>query len=198
MRKFALLVLLLCACLGAQLAAPRPVAACSCAGETSSQSVFAASQAVFSGQVTAITLYTPPTADPMYPFTSKDITFLVESVWKGTLATQTVVQTGMGGGDCGYNFVVGQSYLVYAYRRWDTQIATGICSRTALFTETAADLALLGAGRAPQPAPAAPVALVPAPAAQRADDWLRYLLAVSFPAAVLLWLYLSQRRAGRA
>lgn len=136
MRKFALLVLLLGVCLGGQLAAPRPAAACSCVAGISPQSAFAAAQAVFNGQVTALTLHTPPLFDPMYPFISKDFpfkefSFTVTSVWKGPVATQTVVQTGVGGGDCGYNFATGQSYLVYADRGAGTRFATGICSRTA-------------------------------------------------------------------
>jgi hypothetical protein len=40
-----------------------------------------------------------------------------------------VVYTGRGGGDCGYPFVVGASYLVYA-SSYNNQLATGICSGT--------------------------------------------------------------------
>ena len=45
------------------------------------------------------------------------------------LGQKIVVHTGLGGGDCGYPFVVGTSYLVYASTS-DGQLTTGICSGT--------------------------------------------------------------------
>jgi hypothetical protein len=43
---------------------------------------------------------------------------------------ETVVYTGSGGGDCGYPFVAGTKYLVYAGAGRDGRLSTGICSRT--------------------------------------------------------------------
>src|SRR6266849_1378661 len=43
--------------------------------------------------------------------------------------TELVVNTGSGGGDCGYPFVVGSSYLVYA-SSYKGRLSTGICSGT--------------------------------------------------------------------
>lgn len=41
-----------------------------------------------------------------------------------------VVETGIGGGDCGYPFETGRSYLVYAWKEDSGQLSTGICSAT--------------------------------------------------------------------
>jgi hypothetical protein len=54
-----------------------------------------------------------------------------ESFYGGTEAHgETIVYTGSGGGDCGYPFVVGTSYLVYAGVGSDGRLSTGICSGT--------------------------------------------------------------------
>jgi hypothetical protein len=47
----------------------------------------------------------------------------------GPAGQEIVVYTGRGGGDCGYPFLVGSSYLVYA-SSFDNQLTTGICSGT--------------------------------------------------------------------
>jgi hypothetical protein len=62
-----------------------------------------------------------------------------------------VVYTGWGGGDCGYEFQVGSSYLVYAGGQ--TDLGTSICSRTADLGHAQADLAVLGPGTVPPPSP---------------------------------------------
>jgi len=50
----------------------------------------------------------------------------------------------MGGGDCGYDFKVGQSYLVYAHREKDSQtLVATICSRTRPLDEASEDLAYI-------------------------------------------------------
>ena len=53
---------------------------------------------------------------------------------------QVKIRTGMGGGDCGYPFLLGESYVVYAYRTKEGFLATGICSRTAPAASAEADL----------------------------------------------------------
>lgn len=54
----------------------------------------------------------------------------VEFFRGGKAAREAVVFTGSGGGDCGYPFVVGTSYLVYAFTN-NGRLMTGICSQTA-------------------------------------------------------------------
>jgi len=54
-----------------------------------------------------------------------------ESFYGGAEARgETVVYTGVGDGDCGYPFVVGTSYLVYAAVGSDGRLSTSICSGT--------------------------------------------------------------------
>lgn len=50
----------------------------------------------------------------------------------GNQSGDILVFTGMGGGDCGYPFVVGTTYLVYAgtHGNQDGRLGTGICSGT--------------------------------------------------------------------
>ena len=66
-----------------------------------------------------------------------EYTFTVTESWKGIDSTSVRVRTGMGGGDCGYDFKLGRYYLVYANRGavgsgpYEGQLFTGICTRTA-------------------------------------------------------------------
>lgn len=68
---------------------------------------------------------------------------IVENTFKGTFSNDTVsIFTGMGGGDCGYNFVVGERYIVYAdYQNAEDSTAekasltTSICTRTQVYNE---------------------------------------------------------------
>jgi hypothetical protein len=101
------------------------------------------------------------------------ITFQVLSAWKGAADTQSeaVVYTGntardCGMAPCGYRFMLGQRYLVFAYK-WPAiphfdmggsmtipagvpaLLMTDICSRTALLSAAQSDLAALGPGSLP-------------------------------------------------
>jgi hypothetical protein len=69
--------------------------------------------------------------------------FSVEQSFLGVSGTEVEVGTGSGGGDCGYNFKIGERYLVYAYR-YQNELVTTICSRTKPFVNANEDLAFLG------------------------------------------------------
>jgi hypothetical protein len=70
--------------------------------------------------------------------------FTVEQSYKGVEGTDIEVQTGMGGGDCGYSFTKGERYLVYAYFDKKTRtFHTNICSRTTPLSGAAEDLDFL-------------------------------------------------------
>ena len=60
------------------------------------------------------------------------VTFRTMQVWRSDTAVTNrfVVDTGQGGGDCGYPFHEGQSYLVFARRISDGRVTTSICSAT--------------------------------------------------------------------
>jgi 5-hydroxyisourate hydrolase-like protein (transthyretin family) len=72
--------------------------------------------------------------------------FTVDQPFRGMQAAEVEVLTGWGGGDCGYEFKVGQRYLVYAYRdEKDNRLTTSICTRTRLVTEADDDLTFIRA-----------------------------------------------------
>src|SRR5262245_5448430 len=56
---------------------------------------------------------------------------------------QVEIRTGMGGGDCGYPFERGQSYLVYGYLGPNGERAATICSGTKTLDKAEADLQYL-------------------------------------------------------
>jgi hypothetical protein len=55
--------------------------------------------------------------------------FDIEKLLKGEIKDSIIIETGFGGGDCGYQFQEGVEYLVYAYKK-ERGYSTSICSRT--------------------------------------------------------------------
>jgi hypothetical protein len=68
----------------------------------------------------------------------------VKSRWKGVKDSEVTVSTGKDGGDCGYPFAVGESYLIYANKTRNTELSTNICQRTAPLSSAENDIAVLG------------------------------------------------------
>ena len=151
--------LILClALLSIQFAIPSPVSACSCVESGSPVNEFIASDAVFTGQVTSVSSNSSPITYllarmldavniyPSYLYTDQfwgyDVTFAVQKSWKSISTTSVTLQTGSGGGDCGYLFSPGDDYLVYAYQLNDSW-GTSICSRTTHISLAAEDLTYL-------------------------------------------------------
>ena len=119
--------------------------ACTCFGEPPPPKLARdASTAVFMGIVEEIRLARPrPSARAAY----LEVRFRVLEDWKGAPFDTIRIGTGFGGGDCGYGFRVGDSYVVYA-RAWsDSEYAfTSICDRTSSARYALADLMTLGEG----------------------------------------------------
>jgi len=121
-----------------------PVAnACSCIGPRTPCEAFGTAAAVFVG--TAIrTGRAEPSKDKSEPYGEPVVVkFTVEQSYLGVEGTEVEVFTGFGGGDCGYEFKIGERYLVYAYRD-RIRLITGICTRTKPFAQATEDLAFLG------------------------------------------------------
>lgn len=78
-----------------------------------------------------------------YQATERSVKFTVGQPFRGSTASEIEVRTGLGGGDCGYGFKTGESYMVYAYRASDGKLYTGICSRTRALSEAREDLAFI-------------------------------------------------------
>jgi hypothetical protein len=77
-------------------------------------------------------------------FTSRLFKFSVEETFSGTRTKEAEVATGLGADDCGYPFVSGASYLVYAYRdEKDGRLYTSSCTRTKRIANASEDLQYL-------------------------------------------------------
>ena len=111
--------------------------ACSCAsqGGPSPREAFEKSTAVFSGEVIEI--------DKNDSSPTKTVKFDVQRIWKGVSGNQTTVITGSGDGDCGYPFVMNETYLIYAV---GDPLYTQSCGRNTLFADSYDDLRVLGPG----------------------------------------------------
>jgi len=70
------------------------------------------------------------------------VTFIETRFYRGTQAQTVKVETGLGGGDCGFQFELKRRYLVYAYKE-NGQLATGICTATAPIEDSTGNLARL-------------------------------------------------------
>lgn len=75
----------------------------------------------------------------------------VERTWKEVESEQVTVFTPAGDHACGYNFEVGQSYLVYASSTNDGELWTNHCTRTQrIAADIDNDLKFLGKGKRPK------------------------------------------------
>src|SRR5260370_16239921 len=72
-----------------------------------------------------------------------EVSFEVLRSYRGAKDKRVKVRTGLGGGDCGFDFETSKKYLVFAYQDDSGQLSTNICSSTALLEESQSDLAYL-------------------------------------------------------
>ncbi len=73
-----------------------------------------------------------------------------EKSWKGTVPRKITITTASDSALCGYNFEVGQSYLIYAQGASAKDLQTNLCTRTARISDAKADLRALGKGKIPR------------------------------------------------
>jgi hypothetical protein len=111
--------------------------ACSCIKLSPSEGL-TSSHAIFTGEVTKIE---PNRATR---FGGLEITLHVERVWKGDPQRDIKVHTAGSSAACGYTFVKGEKYLVYALRDDADPMRVSLCSRTALVKNAKEDLSYLG------------------------------------------------------
>ena len=85
---------------------------------------------------------TPGTAAAPFPFPQRKVRIRISEALLGLdrEEREIVIETGMGGGDCGYGFQRGADYIVYASKKADGAYSTGICSPTRLLENATADL----------------------------------------------------------
>ena len=111
--------------------------ACSCMKLTPSEGL-TSSHAVFTGEVTKIE------KNEATRFGGLEVTLRVKRVWKGEPKEEIKVHTAASSAACGYTFVKGTTYLVYAVRDEADPMRVSLCSRTAPEDQAKEDLDFLG------------------------------------------------------
>ncbi|MCM3759799.1 hypothetical protein M3212_03240 [Alkalihalobacillus oceani] len=128
---------------------PLSASACSCVENRGVEEALELADAVFSGRV--LDVQEQKGADGSQ---AKAVHFSVDRAWKGVNETEIIIATGLGGGDCGIDFIVGEEYVVYANQSsWYASIApleAIICSRTTSLAAAEEDLRELGEGTQPE------------------------------------------------
>ncbi len=124
------------------------VPVCNCDPASPRQQDIDEATAVFAGQVIYIEEIQAHVlqADGTRPFKPQlEVKFEVEELWKGADNAEFIIRTGVGQGDCGFKFVKGEKYVVYAYGK--EMLRTTSCSRTVKLADAAEDLKELGKGK---------------------------------------------------
>ena len=124
--------------------------ACEVLSVTQVQESYDNSTAVFSGKVARIQNYTVESFGDWHL-----VSFDVDRYWKladeNADYKQIILFTAPDSGACGYNFEVGETYLVYAIKWWHdpNQLYTSIVYRNQPIEDAQEDLAFLGEGSEP-------------------------------------------------
>jgi hypothetical protein len=125
------------------------VCACSCIPNPLPKEALAKSDAVFVGEVKAVTKRGSIEDGDVR------IDLQVSSVWKGEIPRTLSISTDRS--ICGYPFEPASKYLIYARRFPDqTLLSTNVCTRTAMLSDAKEDLAALGSGLPPRRDPLSP------------------------------------------
>ena len=119
-----------------------PAEACACGTVGPPCAEYWSAAAIFRGRVEAIASVAPSSGDPVG---GKLVTFSVLEPLKGVdRLTRVEIRTAGSRRACGYSFVRGREYLVYATRGAGGGLTTGICSRTRPADRADDDLAYAG------------------------------------------------------
>ncbi|MBM6616230.1 hypothetical protein [Bacillus suaedaesalsae] len=145
MKKPTILVMLLTFLLSLTLLSPSQSFACSCMAPGSVEEEFSKVNAVFSGKVIRIEESSPSSPDDFMPV---KVVFEVKNTWKGTQDSEVAVFTGTDSASCGYSFVQGKNYLVYATES-EGKLITSLCSITKPLAAADKDLSILKDGEQP-------------------------------------------------
>ena len=138
--------LLLAVLIGAafMLAGGEPLHACSCMGPNPPCQAVWQAGAVFTGEIVSVTdVDRTFEGQPTVVARGRRARVRVLESFRGTQSAEVDVFTGAGGGDCGFGFVQGARYLIYAYQEPNGRLSTGICSRTTLVSKATEDLEYL-------------------------------------------------------
>lgn len=124
---------------------PEESFACSCAEIESPEAAYELYDVIFAGKVLGIT-DSGHRSGVQVSLHEVEVEFEVKEYWKENPDRIITVNTaGSPGLSCGYHFVVGEEYIVYAADQGD-RLLTSACTRTNKLREAADDLAYLGSG----------------------------------------------------
>lgn len=111
------------------------VFACSCVGKSTVKGAYKSSDIIMSGEVVSLTdEFLPDSAKIkemialgistdnqnkwLYGYSVKKVLIKVDNILKGQLISDTLtIITGLGGGDCGFEFKLGQKYIIYGFNK---------------------------------------------------------------------------------
>ena len=123
-----------------ELGASDAARSCTCIPPQPPPQAFAEVDAVFTGKVTAF----EELESSQFPdFRLRLAHVEVIKIWKGNHSSADSVFTALHSAACGYDFLVGEEYLIYAYEDQDGTLHTTICTRTAPVREAGEDLEFL-------------------------------------------------------
>ena len=114
--------------------------ACSCMGPVAPCEAYWQTPVIFAGTVTDISKVA---ANQKRLLSNRRVRFSVHEGYRGFTGSEVEVFTASSGAACGYGFTIGEQYLVYAYRRDDGSLYTGLCTRTQRLSDAADDLAYI-------------------------------------------------------
>jgi hypothetical protein len=116
--------------------------ACSCIGKSTVKGALSQSDVVFFGRILSVIFFTvvDDNLPSYYKFNQAEYLVLVKKIYKGDIVSDTLkVTTGLGHGDCGFKFSVGNEYIIYSSysnkhfedgRTVNPFLKTNICTRT--------------------------------------------------------------------
>ncbi len=172
------------------MVAPRPALACDCPEPPPPREAREQVDAVFSGEVVAVTRPGPDVDPPDRELVAE---IEVAEVYAGEVHERVEVRTAGDQAMCGYGFESGRAELVYATSD-DGSLSTSLCDRTRALDRAGEDLAELGAGEPPLAGPGPGIAATPQ---QPVVGW-RLGLVGGFAVVVLVlgvWRARARRRA---
>jgi len=123
--------------------------ACNCATKPSPEGALRNAAIVFSGRVVMGRVVKRRLDGKAEESEMREFLFEVTKIWKGPVPRRVFVLTAMNLAACGFDFDLGESYLVYAYGE-PTQFGTNHCTRTCHEAAAGDDMKQLGAPTKPQ------------------------------------------------
>jgi hypothetical protein len=121
---------------------PISIWACSCIGKKTVKDEISKSDVIFSGKILSRNIVAINDSNLPSGLVLRNVEFiiLITKIYKGQAINDTLrLITGVGGGDCGYEFEIGSEYIIYSLHsnkyfesgnKVDVFIYTDICTRT--------------------------------------------------------------------